>query len=211
MPNHCENILGVLGKTEDVMKFINFITVKSDESGDEYKIFKSLKPTPEELINTTSPSKEKNWDLINKYGADNWYDWCNNNWGTKWGDYDIHTFGIQHCNVTSYSLLENGEVDYKNPITKSSGESYIHFDFQTAWGPGSDFLKEQLSKQFPELIFRLEYEEPGMCFAGEVRINKGNIIMDDSWEYRAKYDSIVDIDWDYYESDRFKIKNELEV
>jgi hypothetical protein len=26
--------------------------------------------------------------LIKKYDVDNWYDWANNNWGTKWGCYD---------------------------------------------------------------------------------------------------------------------------
>lgn len=211
MPNHCENTLGVLGKTEDVIKFINFITVEPDESGDKYKLFKSLSPTPKELINTTAPSKEKNNELINKYGADNWYDWCNNNWGTKWGDYDIDTTGIQNCSITSYPLLENGEVDYENPITKMNGNSYIYFSYQTAWSPGSEFLKQQLSKQFAELNFWLEYEEPGMCFAGEIRICKGKVVLDDSWEFRTKYDAITDIDWDDYNSDYYKTKNELEV
>jgi len=200
MPNHCENTLGVLGKTEDVMEFINFIAVESNEGGDKYKIFQSLSPSPKELSNDAPVNfadKGKNKELIDKYGADNWYDWNVDNWGTKWGDYEIDTMGIQHCYQTTYQLLENGEVDYENPITKSNGESYIHFYYQTAWSPGSDFLKEQLSKQFPKLNFWLYYEEPGMCFAGEVKINKGKVISDDSWEYRYKYDSIVDMDWDH--------------
>ena len=101
MPNHCENILGVMGKTEDVMEFINFITVKSDEGIDEYKIFKSLSPLPEELTNTSFP-QSVNEELKLKYGFDNWYEWCCANWGTKWGDYDNNTPGIEHSSITSY-------------------------------------------------------------------------------------------------------------
>lgn len=202
MPNHCQNTLGVLGKTEDVIEFINFITLdeSTGSSDDKYKIFRSLSPMPIELENTTSLiAGEENKELIEKYGSDNWYNWANENWGTKWGDYSIDTSGIEHCNVTTYNILENGDPDYENPITKSNGESYIHFEYQTAWGPGSDFLKEQLSKQFPKLMFWLYYEEPGMCFAGEIKINKGEIVSDESWEYHYKYDSIADIDWDHYD------------
>lgn len=72
------------------------------------------KPMPDELINTSSPARivtqseydkqmEKNKTdkfkhypltidrqkmLLDKYDADNWYDWAYVNWGTKWGCYD---------------------------------------------------------------------------------------------------------------------------
>ena len=205
MPNHCENTLGVLGKTEDVMEFVNLVS-KGD---DVYEIFKSLKPMPEELIDTSFP-QVTNEELKSKYGYDNWYDWCCANWGTKWGDYDINTPGIEHSSITSYPELENGDVDIENPITVLTNESSIHFYYQTAWAAGEESLKKLLSEQFPKLIFWLYYEEPGMCFAGELRICKGNIVYDESWEFHPKYDSIVDIDWDHYESDYFKTK-QLEV
>lgn len=205
MPNHCENTLGVLGKTEDVIEFVNLVS-KGD---DVYEIFKSLKPMPKELIDTSFP-QVTNEELKSKYGYDNWYDWCCANWGTKWGDYDNNTPGIEHSSITSYPELENGDVDIENPITVLTNESSIHFYYQTAWAAGEEYLGKLLSEQFPKLIFWLYYEEPGMCFAGELRICKGNIVYNDSWEFHPKYDSIVDIDWDHYESDYFKTK-QLEV
>jgi hypothetical protein len=72
MPNHCNNTLGVLGKTSDVEKFVEFVKSKNkDKTGCEYEIFESLIPMPKELEGTTSPSKGGNEELINKYGTDN--------------------------------------------------------------------------------------------------------------------------------------------
>ncbi len=61
-----------------------------------------------------------------KYGATNWYDWQRENWGTKWGTYDLK-------------------------VHEMGGDgSPILIEFQTAWGPPSpemmcrinDYLRE---------------------------------------------------------------------
>ena len=178
MPNHCNNTLGVAGKTEEVEKFVEFVTNKDlDKKGDEYQIFKNLMPMPKELEGTTSPSKEINKELIKKYGSDNWYDWCYKNWGTKWGDYD-----------TSKSELMKSVSNKK--------ESYVHFYYDTAWAPGSDELCNALSIQFPELNFNLYYEEQGMGFAGQVKIKQGAIDYNDSWDFHQSCNDISEIDFD---------------
>ena len=196
MPNHCNNTLGVLGKTEDVEKFIAFVTNNGeDKEQNKYQLFKSLMPMPKELEGTTSPSKSSNEELIKKYGTDNWYDWCNNNWGTKWGDYDIDKSQVASLVKYSYPMGIDGCKDYDNAIEDTSN-SYVHFYYDTAWAPGSDELCNALSIQFPELNFNLYYEEQGMGFAGQVKIKQGAIDYNDSWDFHQSCNDISEIDFD---------------
>lgn len=196
MPNHCNNTLGVLGKTEEVEKFVEFVTNKDFvKKGDEYTIFKNLMPMPEELEGTTSPSKTINKELIEKYGSDNWYDWCYKNWGTKWGDYSITKSDLANLVQYSYPFKEDGVKDYDNGIEDTSN-SYVHFYYDTAWGPGSEELSILLCNQFPNLNFNLYYEEPGMGFAGQVKIKEGVIVCNDSWDFHSTCDDISEIDFD---------------
>ena len=51
---------------------------------------------------------EESIQLFHKYGTDNWYDWHNTHWGTKWNCNDIN-------------------VDW--------GATFVHFHFLTAWAP----------------------------------------------------------------------------
>ena len=196
MPNHCNNTLGVIGKTEDVEKFITFVTNNGeDKEQNKYQLFKSLMPMPKELEGTTSPSKSSNEELIKKYGTDNWYDWCNNNWGTKWGDYDIDKSQVASLVKYSYPIGIDGCKDYDNAIEDTSN-SYVHFYYDTAWAPGSDELSDALCLKFPELNFNLYYEEQGMGFAGQVKIKKGEVIYNDSWDFRQSCNDISEIDFD---------------
>jgi hypothetical protein len=81
MPNHVSNIVEITG--EKAKEVIDILFNENDEC-----TFDNFFPMPKELANTTSPNKESNQDLIDKFGADNWYDWKINNYGTKWGIYE---------------------------------------------------------------------------------------------------------------------------
>jgi hypothetical protein len=171
MPNHCENTLGVAGGRHEVIKFINLVT----NAEGKIEIFNYLKPTPSELLEKEKvfTGETKDEDLVALYGYDNWYDWRNSVWGTKWGDYETSCTEI-------YATNSNPDI------------YYCHFHYLTAWGPGEEFLAEQLPVQFPELTFNLYYREPGMGFHGQVFISKGNLVLNKSAELTSFDDDIVD-------------------
>lgn len=199
MPNHCNNTLGITGPKEDIEQFIKLVTNTGPDKDDvKYELFKNLLPMPKELEGTTSPSKEKNEQLIEKYGSDNWYDWCNSNWGTKWGDYSILYSGIKDEVKYEYPQLENGEIDYENSIQHKTGYSSIHFTYDTAWAPGCDELAKAIANRFPNLKGFISYEEPGMGFAGQLFFKNGEILEHQQWEYHQSIEDVNDIDFDLY-------------
>ena len=181
MPNECMNTLSVMGKKENVEEFVKFVTTETNE----ISLFNSLIPFPKELDDTTSPvnlaDKGKNKELINKYGADNWYDWRIDNWGTKWGDYEL----------TSSEINKEYNGD----------EWYINFAYTTAWSPGENELANAICKHFPKLKAMIQYEEPGMCFAGETLVLNGKIVRQDSWELNHLNESITEVYWPQYEQE----------
>jgi len=200
MPNHCNNKLGITGSTEDIEIFIKTVENNgSDKEDNPYELFENLIPMPKELVGTISSfGRENDVDLVDKYGHDNWYDWCNANWGTKWGDYSLTTSGISHKKKYAYSTLENGETDYENPVVTLSGESSIHFEYDTAWAPGCDELANAIVNRFPKLSGFISYEEPGMGFAGQLIFAEGEIKQHDQWEFHQTYDDVEDIDFELY-------------
>ena len=135
MPNWCENRVTVSGPFETVAAFYqdHVELCKRD-------FFHSILPMPEELRGTTKTfGDEVNKELVDKYGADNWYDWANANWGTKW-DVDVDSDYYPECDSMT-----------------------LHFD--TAWGPPAGVYKA-LCEMYPTLSITWFYDEPGMMFAG---------------------------------------------
>ena len=142
MPNWCENQLVIEADSnnkkaiEDMERLKSLLdeTLQHYEDGNAHGLLGAIISMPEELEDTIkgrSPEKP-NGD------NPNWYDWCWNNWGTKW-DVD--------CDFT---LI--------NPFR-------MEFDFNSAWAPPIPWLK-QVGSLFPNLFLCLTYHEPGMCFKG---------------------------------------------
>lgn len=117
MPNHVTNILTINESEEKVRKFLD--AVKGEKSDFD---FNKIIPMPEELSIESCSTGEHGMSfllgdksaldgydakrreeairlgakyLVNiaLYGAQDWYDWCRANWGTKWNAYDIDVDG----------------------------------------------------------------------------------------------------------------------
>jgi len=155
MPNWCQNEVRVTAKDRGKAEaFVGFV-----RDGDNYFSLNKIMPMPDELKGTRSPmdivSQEEydsNLNQENKpitqemsnrfkkeYGHDNWFDWSQDNWGTKW-DVDCEEVHIDDW----------GEVEYR---------------FDTAWGPPEPIYKH-LRELFPKLNISWFYREDGMQIAG---------------------------------------------
>jgi hypothetical protein len=77
---------------------------------------------------------------IATHGYTNWYDYCVNEWGTKW---DV------------------GGDDYNAPQQDSPNKITVSFD--SAWAPPTAAMDKFMDLGFS---VRLYYYEPGMCFCG---------------------------------------------
>jgi len=106
-------------------------------------------------------------DNIERYGHKDWYDWCCNNWGTKWSAY---AFG-----------------DYKQ------GDNTI--TFLTAWAAPHTII-ELLSEKFPEAEFTHSWADEGIGSNVGSRVYKGGEIVDwdipDNYSVEA-YEMAADI------------------
>jgi len=91
------------------------------------------------------------------------YEWCRDNWGTKWGIYDT---------VIEDSNLEDVEEEF--------GKVFISFN--SAWSPPLPIIKK-MAEAFPDLTFSLLYYERGAQYCGVLTIKKGQILDD----FQANY------------------------
>lgn len=154
-----------------------------------YPVPQELKDSPANFVNMTDPIPE-NWKnlvaegtwtqqqydervaetladvenkkmLIDKYGAKDWYDWCIDHWGTKWGDCDLYIDGGPN---------------------REEGTSTLELQYETAWGPALEALTH-ISTMFPKLVFYTFYREEGMGFSGYHKVCNGDILIDQQAEF----------------------------
>ena len=96
-------------------------------------------------------------ELKAKYGADNWYDWCNNNWGTKWD--------------ACHAAIERVPYVIAGPDSKDR----VEISFDTAWCAPEQVI-HALVRKYPNLNFVHSYSyegEENTDFTVDYRLNEG--------------------------------------
>lgn len=141
---------------EDIQKAKNYL-FKTGES-----------PFPEGELNFHTENDiyaygKKPFDNYEKYGAKNWYDWCNANWGTKWN--------------ACYTCITTDEEG--NPVGNE-------VEFKTAWTPPIEVI-HKLAEQHPEYEFELKYaEEQAGLYCGYRNYYEGNLAEECDYESESK-------------------------
>ena len=140
MPNWCNNTVEIYHEDPAMLERVR----KGFNDGG---LFSEMLPCPQELTDTVSGSvgedkraehEAQQMANLAKHGYANWYDYCVNEWGTKW---DVGADG--------------------NPAQDIPGGLMLGFD--SAWSPPIGAYEKLMDMGFS---IRAMYYEPGMAFAG---------------------------------------------
>ncbi len=165
MPNWCYNSLCVSGNKEILADFVSKTLVPHNMSSeDDYDethrfTFNILHPLPKALEGDFSPLrklegeddtqyKERMAENLRLYGAEDWYKWHIDNWGTKW--------------------------DAKDTIVEQLDDQNFNVRFHTAWSPPIDWF-EKIIPMYPQLEFDLIFDEESCDFCGRMTGIEGEI------------------------------------
>jgi hypothetical protein len=100
-----------------------------------------------------------------KFETNDWYNFNNREWGTKW---DVGVSDEDKYPETNMEEAENGE------------NYVVHYNFNTAWSRPLPAL-QKLSAQYPNLLMTLSYEEE-TGWGGEMEFLRGEIISSSEYE-----------------------------
>jgi len=173
MANWCQNFLTVKGKKEEVDEFVKFVRSENGDENEQVFDFNTIIPYPK-IFNEQDERVKDFWrrhgfgsnQLFPKNGwqycrennlvpprdgfNSGGYEWCIENWGTKWNPWDVNR------------LINQGTAFY---------------NFITAWSPPLPVIHEA-GIRFPHLELTIDYIEYGNCFKGTFEILNGEIVED---------------------------------
>jgi hypothetical protein len=197
MPNWCMNKLNISGPEKDIHLFktkangpVQSYNNYMPRNGGEWPIhddvrlkalseslpepgessvlsFHALYPVPDDVRrfpydDTRAKEVGERVGCVRAYGG---YNWESQHWGCKWGA--------------------------SEPDLQHEEDTFLSYSFDTPWAPPFSFL-EKVSGDWPTLSFEVEYEEPGMGFAGKSVFCNGEVIFEDEWE--PEYEEEEDCD-----------------
>lgn len=152
MPNWCSNTVLIQGDHDSIQEVIDAL----EQDGRKFD-FNAIIKMPDALVGGTAPERdiEKAEENIKLYGASDWYNWANENWGTKWNvDADRH------------------DVDHTVML---NGLRTVTYTFETAWAPPTP-VYEVLAARFPNTNIYACWDEPGVGFSGYVMYRDGKLL-----------------------------------
>ncbi len=110
------------------------------------------------LANALTPEDAAKLDELKaKFGADNWYDWCCDNWGTKW----------DACHAA------HERMPYV--VAGANSKDRVTISFDTAWAAPEQVI-HALVRKYPNLNFVHSYSyegEENTDFTVDYRMNEG--------------------------------------
>lgn len=130
MPNWCYNVLEIQGDEQSLNEIANHF-----EQGSFLNYCKQLPPELKE---------------------DGWYNWCIENWGTKW-----------EIRNDDFSCLNDGELGKLNIVDgkQKDGTKHLECSFNSAWAPPIKAY-QALKQKNPKLRIKSAYYEMGNDFCG---------------------------------------------
>lgn len=173
MPNHITNRLKINGSQKEINEVLEFIKIDKSQCGDEIEgigtiDFNKITPMPK-WVHRGNLTKE---DEL-KYGAEYcWYEWCCNNWGTKWNAYDQKDIRTKD-NVIYFKTAWNNVLDLMQKLARIFPNiefeySYCSEDYGCNLGKYvlkdteviNSYLPQERSKEAFELVFDIECCKP---------------------------------------------------
>ncbi len=213
MPNWNNNIISLIAKTDEAKKqihtFIDKHIVVSKTANWNDSLLEvdgnTLIPMPEGIVKLLSmgqfiqgdgiktnlsydkEAEEKQKEYNRKeYGDEDWYSFCCDKWGSKWGF--CHT---AFHTPDDYAVVNNKEELHN--LLELNGN--IEFTTECAWCPAVGLMKK-ICELYPDIEFLCEWgEEQVTEYYGIYTYNKEN-----GWQ--AKYKKDIDVDEAYEMLDR---------
>ena len=140
MPNNCETDLVITGPKKDIAAFLEAAKGEPQGTieGDDPNLIdlQRLVPMPDDQ-------------------RENWYRWCLQNWGTKWGCYW-----------------------FNNPKLSPNGRRW-RVSFSSAWSPPITAF-EKIAEMFPTLTFTLRFYEMGIACKGLFKVKGCEVL--EQWD-----------------------------
>ena len=132
MPNHVANYVIITGAENILRQFWKKATTNAKDPINTDFDYDNLYPLP-------------------KNEEENWYKWCIEHWGNKWGCYEVE-------NISNTNCFESGSIELR---------------YKTAWSSSRPFWTK-ITKDYKIKVLNYFHDE-GSCFCGEEKYEDGNV------------------------------------